>query len=252
MSQQQILPIHTPCKQCVFAEYTENTQVNCRLNYIDKYRKNNIEIIEAYDDDKEFFIINGKKCIGYRENKWFEKRDMADASIQDKVSKYKESNYAHYIVVINLKNLSLLKLENICKNIHKCNIKPQKIVLIRYLDDEKNFHYNNIEEIFASTNIDYPWRIQTMLDDKLPYEYILYEITKNNKNCRFILSVEDDVDILNALINNANNRVYDELDNFYACGTENKKIVLYSSTVYRYAFEVGKDIINDPELYVVL
>ena len=47
--------IHTPCKSCVFALYEDKTQTDCGLNYISKYRqKDNVEVLEAYDNDKEF------------------------------------------------------------------------------------------------------------------------------------------------------------------------------------------------------
>jgi len=247
----QISTIHTPCKSCVFAKYEDKTQTDCHLDYISKYRANGVEIIEAYDEDNEFFVINDKKCIGYRENKWFEKRNLGDASIEQKINKYKESNYAHYIAVINLKELELDNLANICNNLNKCDIRPKKVVLIRYQNDKKNFHYRDIENIFSSTNIDYPWRIQTMLDTDMPYEYILYDIVKNNKNCRFVLSIQQDTDSLNKLINTANQTVYENLENFYASGDSTKKVILYSSTVYRHAFEVGKDLLNDPDLYTL-
>ena len=56
--------VHTPCKNCVFAIYDNITQTNCALHYLDIYRDKDIEILEAYDNDKEFYIINNKKCIG--------------------------------------------------------------------------------------------------------------------------------------------------------------------------------------------
>ena len=252
MNEQKISAVHTPCKKCVFAEYTDKTQTDCHLDYINKYIKNDVKIFEAYDEEKEFFIIDGKKCIGYRENKWFEKRNLGDVSIQDKIANYKASNYAHYVAVINLKDLDLKQLEKICHNIKACQIKPQKIVLIRHLDENKGFHYKDIENIFNAIDIDYPWRIQTMLDEELPYEYVLYDIIKNNKSCRFLLSIAEDSDILDKLVCDTNKRVYEELDNFCACGNSSKKIVFYSSTVYRYAFETGKDILNDTELYTVV
>jgi hypothetical protein len=249
---QQIAPIHTPCKQCVFAQYLDTTQIGCHLEYIEIYKKNNIEILEAYDDNKEFFIINNKKCIGYRENKWFEKRDMANASIEQKIAKYEESNFAHYVAVINLKDLSLLDLEQIYHNLSSCTIKPQKIVMIRYINDEKNFPYKDIEKIFYKQESIIPWRIQTMLDNNIPYQHILCDIAKNNKFCRFLLDVSENNSKINDIINHVNNKVYKELKSFCVCTDQSKKILFYSSTILRHAYDSGKDIINDSELCEII
>ena len=55
--------IHTPCKDCVFAIYDDKTQINCSQDCIDKYKKLDVPIVEVYDDDKEFYVIEGRKCI---------------------------------------------------------------------------------------------------------------------------------------------------------------------------------------------
>jgi len=54
--------IRTNCKECVFAIYDGKTQVGCTHNRIEKFKPN---IIEAYDDDKEFYVINNL-CNFYR------------------------------------------------------------------------------------------------------------------------------------------------------------------------------------------
>lgn len=246
-----ISAIHTPCKQCAFAQYDNKTQTGCHLGYIEIYKNNNEEIIEAYDEESEFFVINNKKCIGYRENAWFEKREVNIDSMEDKLAKYQESNYAHYIAVIDLKKLDMNQLHDICKNLMSCQVKPQKIILIRYKDENKKFAYKDIEDTFKNTNICCSWRIQTILDEDMPYQYILYDIVKNNKSLRFLLTTGSNDDF-NTIINYANNRVYSELKNFCVCGNESKTTLLYSSTVLRHAFETGKDLINDPQLYEII
>lgn len=243
---QQISAIHTPCKKCVFAKYENNTQTDCFLGYIDKYKNNQTEILEAYDEDKEFYIINNKKCIGYRENSWFDKRNLSEATIEEKIAKYQESNHVHYVAVINLYNLSMDELKNIYDNLSNCKIQPQKIVLVRYLHN-KNFPYKSIENIFEKGRLNTSWRIQTMLDENIPYIYILNEIAKNNKFTRFLLSIEDSGTQADSILNYVNNKVYNELKNFYVCGNKNKTTLLYSSTVLRHSYESGKDIVNDPQ-----
>lgn len=248
----QISTIHTPCKSCVFAKYDNKTQTDCYLDYINIYQNNNIEILEAYDNEKEFFIINDKKCIGYRENKWFDKRGMTNSSLDEKIAKYNETNYAHYLAVIDLKNMNLSQLNEIITDLALCSIKPQKIIIIRYKNDNKIFGYKTIESLLKTSNIGCQWRIQTMLEDSMDHNYILNDIIKNNLNCRFVLSITDTGGKVNDIIEYANTKVYKKLQNFYACGNKSKNIVLYSSTVFRHAFDINKNIIDDSELYEML
>lgn len=53
----------TSCKDCVLAIYNGNTQTSCLANRIDK-----LEYHEAYDEEKEFFVIK-RFCNYYRNNK---------------------------------------------------------------------------------------------------------------------------------------------------------------------------------------
>ena len=59
----------TSCKNCVFAEYIGDTQVSCQLNRIDKFRSRNAVVMDAEDDDKEFFVIE-RFCNTYRDSDW--------------------------------------------------------------------------------------------------------------------------------------------------------------------------------------
>lgn len=249
---QQISGIHTPCKNCVFAKFDDKTQVDCFLKYLDIYRNNGIEVLEAYDDQQEFFVINDKKCIGYREKKWFESRGLGDASIDEKITKYEQSNFPHYLAVIDLQNLDLIGLQTVCEQLAICTIKPQKLVIIRYKHDNKKFGYDSIESILKKTNISCAWRIQTMLETGIDYNYTLNDIIKNNLRCRFLLDIHKQNTNLQSLIDYVNQKVYKELKNFCACGNLDKSAVIYSSTVFRHAFETGKNILDDTSLYEII
>jgi hypothetical protein len=62
--------VNTSCKDCVFAEYEDITQVGCNANNIlEKYREAG-NVLDAYDDEKEFCVIPGIVCPYYRNVKW--------------------------------------------------------------------------------------------------------------------------------------------------------------------------------------
>lgn len=56
--------IKTSCKNCTFAIYQDKAQVGCLANRIEKFDPSTV--IEAYDDENEFYVIN-RFCNLYRD-----------------------------------------------------------------------------------------------------------------------------------------------------------------------------------------
>lgn len=249
---QSINAIHTSCKSCVFAEYDKNTQIGCALDYIKKYKNKNTEILEAYDLEKEFYVINSKKCLGYRENKWFEKYDLHNSTLDQKIEKFKELNHINYLLVINLKNFDLKGLNELGEAIKNCYIKPEKIIFIRH-QTSKIFTYDIIKDFFEKIKIDCIWRIQTMIDGSMSNSDILHSIVNLNKSHRFILSINKESEDINILINTANKIVYENLDTFIALRNTNQTAVLFSAPSYRWSiFIENKNILNDETNYITV
>lgn len=244
--------IHTPCKNCVFAQYEHKTQIGCHLDYINKYRSKNIEVLEAYDNDKEFYIINDKKCIGYRENSWFEKRNLSNLSLEEKIQRFKDNNYLHYLLIINLSKFNNTEsLNQLSQQIKALNIKPRKTILIRY-QNNKNHPLPLIQNLINSSDLVCEWRIQTMLEDK-DYDSILYEAINLNKKHRFILSINGLPENLENIVNRANTIVYEDMDRFLVVRDKTKNTVLFSAPNYRYALLTeNKDILITEDNHIII
>jgi hypothetical protein len=58
----------TSCKDCIFAVYENNTQVNCLQGRISTFKKLNM-LLEAYDEEKEFWVVN-RLCNTHRSIEW--------------------------------------------------------------------------------------------------------------------------------------------------------------------------------------
>ena len=226
--------IHTSCKDCVFAVYDNKTQTECALHYIELYKNKQIEILEAYDNDKEFYIINGKKCIGYRENKWFDQFSLSDASLDKKIEKYHETNLLNYMVIVDLKNINIDQLDDICYQISQCDIKPQKVIFIRYIDKDLEFHYTVIENILKKNKTQFLWRIQTILDDSLSDRNILDNIILLNKQYRFINYITNHNNDINNIITKTNTKVHKDLEQFNVISNNSKTCEVFSTIVYRF------------------
>ena len=244
----EIPAIHTSCKNCVFAVYENITQTGCHLDYISKYKNNGASILEAYDNEKEFYVIGEKKCLGYREDSWFKKSNTT--TLEEKKDLIKKENSINYLAIINLKDISIAVFEKLILAISNSALKPAKIIIIRHTNDNKNFPFNYLQTNLDSLNI--PWRIQTMVDQEALWGDILHEVTMRNSSYRFICGITNYTPDMFDIINKANSIIYDDLSTFNILCDKDHNIILYAGSVYRYANYHGHDILNDKDYYQIV
>jgi len=61
--------VTTSCCECVFAEYVGDTQMGCSMGRLEKYRRNGTTVLEAHNDEKEFFVVE-RFCSAFRDSEW--------------------------------------------------------------------------------------------------------------------------------------------------------------------------------------
>lgn len=250
-----IEPIHTPCKECVFAKYDNNTQIGCSLKYLDIYKAQSVDILEAYDNDLEFYIINGKKCMGYRENTWFVKAGLENATLEEKIAYYNSLNKLNYLLVINFKEIGVSEesKNNLLNSLIDLPIKPAKIVFIRDQELSHNTTYASINDLMNRAKINCPWRIQSMVDDNISNANILHSVICLNKQYRFICHIRSVPTSLHHIINIGNEIVHTKLDKFNVLSLPDHSCVLFPGGVYRYAIaEQQKDILAAIDEYQIV
>ena len=251
-----INPIHTPCKNCTFAKFADKTQIGCHIGFLDIYRKQNAEILEAYDNDLEFYVINDKKCVGYRENSWFQKYNLSDAPIQQKIDKFKELNKINYLLVIDFKKLGETEedINNIQAALSDLNIQPQKIVFVRAASGGETTTYGSINKMMIRSKIDCAWRIQSMVNEDISSEDILHNIISINKPYRFICDLRrSDCHKLNSVIEAAQEIVYEKLDQFSVLTDADHACIIFPSGVYRYSIaQYGVDMLSNPDTFTIV
>lgn len=249
----QINIIHTPCKQCVFAKYENITQTDCELGYIDAYKKNHTEnVLEVYDNDKEFYVINNKKCVGYRENKWFKQFDAEMADLEIKKQIFFEHNRLDYISCIYIDDMTKTELENIFLQISLLKPKPAKVIIIRYPNriSKKEYSYDSISSIINQHKLDMPWEIKTVVDN-IKYEEFLTFVVLGNKKHRFILNIDAYFNDVQHIISGGNNIIYHQLETFMVLSNAEETVRLFPAAVYRYSImDNGIDLLSQKELYI--
>jgi hypothetical protein len=245
--------IHTSCKDCVFAVYENKTQTDCSMGMIKKYRDKNDEIIEAYDDDKEFYIINKRKCINHRKESWFAQFENPENSTEYRIEKTKASNRLNYILLIDLKLFNVEKLHQTFIDISNLDVKPKRIILLRYSYANRVFDFDTIKGFIDQYKIDCPWRVQTMVEQDVELRSILSSTINLHKQHRFMTYMTDYTSDLNKIINRGNEIAFDNLEIFSLITDKLKTTSLFSGLVYRYLWFIeGKDIlITDNETIII-
>lgn len=118
---------NTPCKDCAFAKYTEDglTQIGCELGYIDKFKAVGNEVVEAYDQDKEFYVIMNRRCPGFRSQEWANK-----VPPEKRESFMALENHLPFHVVI-FANDDIEKMRATLKSLKAQEQKPTNVTVIR-------------------------------------------------------------------------------------------------------------------------
>lgn len=244
--------IHTPCKKCVFADYTENTQTGCFLGLIDNYRHTDfIEIIEAYDREKEFFIVSGKKCFGYKEQKYFDSRDMQNSSIEEKVAYMKKISRMKYIAIVDCLDRTPDELLEVVAEIKKADVLPDTILVV--ILEGGDYPYSEYFKALNKSNIGTKWKIKGNLYKEQDFFTTVHQtINLGAEQCNFILSVGKNYNKVKEIIDHANDLVYNEYKTFSVISNESKDTIIFNKYVYQAALVANGDIITDYQEYIII
>ena len=114
----QITVTSTSCKNCCFATYDGDTQIGCGAERLEKFRNNGIDVLDVYDDDKEFFLVKDKICVYYRSPEMFQEQP------EDLLEVVKQQLLIPYHMILFLRDKD--SLEDLNQRI--CEINKQKMI----------------------------------------------------------------------------------------------------------------------------
>lgn len=172
-TQQRISNLHTTCKKCCFAEYTENTQVGCSLGVIEKLRTTNPnDIVEVYDNDKEFFIINNRTCMYCRDHNWaaFHKNDDLENKVRSQVQLK-----INYIIYYDATSTSEQLLDTL-RSVNHQKLPTKSVIVLNNSGQELS---GDIQSFLATHQI--PWVIEKFFEIRTMDAAIDYFISKQPK-----------------------------------------------------------------------
>lgn len=200
--------VRTNCKNCVFAIYDNNekpTQIGCHHDRIQKYKP---DIIEAYDEEKEFYVIN-RLCLYYREQKW-------GYSHLDK-EKVKEESALSFDIIFDCRNLNKNKADAIIKFLCNNDYYKSKLNVVLVHEEEVSDEIKQYVQKIASSYRE----ITISVCHKI--EYFLHGLLKKTKQAYHCLVVDPETLNLN-VFNKLNSYVNTDLKKFVfaECGFGNR------------------------------
>jgi hypothetical protein len=179
--------IHTPCKECVFAEYQGNTQIGCTAGMLDKFKNAGYDIVEVYDNDKEFFVINNKKCLFMRPQNWLIKNNTNN--INQALEIASKENQIKYILILDINNDTTLDSINATiAFFNEQKIVPAGILVMVDKKHKLQVDIKNIAKILDSTRI--KWRIQKFIDEDLSFSQKIKAVIQSAPMNRFYLYLD--------------------------------------------------------------
>lgn len=150
----------TPCKNCIFAIYDNITQTGCKFNRLDIFRDKECGVIEAYDHEKEFFVIKNRLCLYKRTEKW----PYHDAEEKKQVTQIQKEIRLQYKAIV-YHNDNLDDLKKTLTSLLNQTLRPTSLAVIKRVDSKEHRAY--LLELLKHVNI--PWRIENITNNDVSY-----------------------------------------------------------------------------------
>lgn len=183
--------LQTSCKNCIFAKYEDNTQIECLSD-----RLKHFELIEAYDLEKNFYVVKGF-CNYYRSSAW--NNGIPDAT------KAKEESSVTFDIIIDCSTMDESYYKTLSSFIQNINyaIDKYRVILCHNMYSNDTIK-NNVVNLYKVAKSNYSISIYSNFDEYL-YNYII----KSKKSYHMLISnnEEPDTEILNTI----NNKINDQL-----------------------------------------
>lgn len=156
--------VHQPCKNCTFAVYDGKTQTGCVLGRTDQFRRLG-NLVEAEDEERQFFIVNGRICSAFNEAQSEFFRTTTDENRVEAI--YRLLSTRLTLVVVASQDTRLADIEKSARDVVAQEMKPHEVVFI-----------NNLCRVAPAAIRDAVWKI---IETAVPYSIHKIVETKDGK-----------------------------------------------------------------------
>ena len=188
--------VRTSCKECLFAVYKGNTQVGCEHDRISSFEARD-EIIEAYDNDKEFFVVD-RVCNYFRPPKW------NDGNADIDLSEVESS--VNCVVIVNIPSPNPEELKKTVASIAKLDYNRKRFsVVFSHAMAMKD--RDSLSPVMSSMPEDIEHTIVLYVSSGMQY----YE-TMRDRDCTHFIKLESGQEIDSSIISDVNSSINTDLE----------------------------------------
>ena len=197
----QISSLHTACKLCIFAEYEDDLQVGCQAEMIGKYTEAGAEIIEVYDDEKKFYVLNNRRCMMQRLPLW-----AAEVPENERIERARKEGQIKYQVVISCKNGDYGSLANTVYSLIDQTVPPSHITVLSPDSAEQ------MGALYLLQDCGIPWKLSHTLEEASTMRWV--DLLLKSCSFPFIGIFNDGVDVPKDTFEKIDNYINDDLKSF--------------------------------------
>lgn len=204
----------TVCINCCFAEWDGITQTDCKRGKIDTYKQNGSEVLECHNGEKEFYVVKGRACPFFRNQKW---HDMMkdEEHIEARLQLETRMNYLAVVFANN-------NLDGLLETIYSLEAQELKPAEVRIIQQKGNMIPPG-EIVRATKDVNLFIRIEshTRTIGREESIHLAYKFTKTK--CQFISVWEAGTEVAQDFYSTINWFVVDNLEQFAAIIPERGK-----------------------------
>lgn len=231
----KISVVSTTCRDCLFAEYDDDTQVGCHLNKIDKIKNHSVyELIEATDNDKNFYVLNYHLCLHQRIKGW----PHDDQPMEEMIKTVKEEVKMNWGAILILKDEPLNDMSRVQKRLDEILNQPKSPSWIGIVNQDVDLDVYWIINYLNEKGVS--WKIESGEGDVRKHIDTLFNKFKKHKFV-FYSVFESDKDIPQSLYEDMHNFVIDNLGQYSIIKEEDSMHGMIVNKVAHIKYEGNKD-----------
>lgn len=149
--------LHTSCKDCIFAIYDGDNkkQDGCQFNKIEKLIENGVKVVESFDEDKEFYVLDNHACMTYRRHL------LPNKTIEEQVQIAKKQAAPKIACVITVESDNIEDLEKTIKSLIEQDSQFNEIVFCVL----SKIKPSQIVSSINKNNGKFKWSIKQIVDE---------------------------------------------------------------------------------------
>ena len=173
----EVSAISTVCKNCLFAIYNDNTQIGCKFNRTDTVNNHPIyELIDAKDEDKEFYILNNHICPYQRTDSWIH------SNAKDIIAEVEKEVYMPWAAILFYRHNGVSSVEERITELKSQRIPPKVVTLVI---DAQDINPDNFKSLYQMMDDNFDlWYLQRVIQQDLPDRFtadLCFDKMKKNR-----------------------------------------------------------------------